>query len=270
MYLKTFHTKEFFAAALSLEEKEDKRDIICNTIRKYGIGIKAPDINLSDYNFKVVGNDILYGLGKIKGVGDANLPYVLKGRPYASLQEAFDKNIIDKKKHFDKKTGEGLIKAGAFDYLNPNRNELLNEFDLIRKDKKAEYKNPEEYNDDKCMEYEMEVLGSSITYMSAWNELAPGKSMEAVITITSIQEKIDKRGNMMAFIKANIGPNKKVDGIIFAKTYYTALDIIKENADFEVKLKKDDNGKKFIISKFTRRPLSGPIMDSNNLLSMLM
>ncbi len=63
---------------------------------KYGIGIRPPDINLSDYNFKVVDNDIVYGLGKIKGVGDAKLPTILKNRPYTSLKDAYDKNIINK------------------------------------------------------------------------------------------------------------------------------------------------------------------------------
>ena len=160
LYLKTFHMKEFFAAVLSLEEKEEKRDIFCNTVRKYGIGIKSPNINLSDYNFKVVGDDILYGLGKIKGVGDATLPTILKNRPYTSLKDAYDKNIINKKKYFDKKTGEGLIKEGAFDFLDFNRNALLNEFQDIRKPSKKEERFIEEnYDKNTCMEYEMEVLG---------------------------------------------------------------------------------------------------------------
>ena len=72
----------------------------------------------------------------------------------------------------------------------------------------------------------------------------------------------------MAFIKADIGPNKNIEGIIFAKTYYNCLDIIKEHQSFSVNLKKDDNGKKFIISKFIKEKQNYNIQQ-DNLLSVL-
>ena len=42
-----------------------------------------------------------------------------------------------------------------------------------------------------CMQYEMEVFGSSISHISKWDNLEAGKSIKTDIYITSIKEKID-------------------------------------------------------------------------------
>ena len=252
----TYHIKEFYAAVLSLEDKEDKRNILCSKIREAGINIKIPDINNSTDKFEVVGEDILYGLNQIKGLGAAKLPIILKNKPYASLEDAYNKNIIGKKKYFDKKTGEALIKAGAFDFEDSNRNALLNKFIDIRKAKKdEEIYDENSYDEMTCMQYEMEVFGSSISHISKWDNLEAGKSIKTDIYITSIKEKIDKNNNMMAFIEADIKPNKKIQGIIFASVYCRNVDLIKLNTKIPCQIKKDENGKKFIVSKIFREKM---------------
>ena len=166
MYLKTFYKTEFFAALLSLQHEQEKIDLYCKVAQNYGIDIVTPDINLSNEQFTAANGKILYGLSSIKGVGASAIPALIANRPYANLEEAYEKAG---KKAFNKKVGESLIKSGAFDFLNNNRNVLLNTFQDIRKAKKEERFDENNYNEFTCIEYEKAVLGSPITYRPYWD-----------------------------------------------------------------------------------------------------
>ena len=48
--------------------------------REMGIAVKPPDVNESDWSFSVHGDTIRFGLGAVKGVGDAAVEAVLAAR----------------------------------------------------------------------------------------------------------------------------------------------------------------------------------------------
>jgi len=86
-----------------------------------------PDINLSDYRFEPVGaHEIRYGLGAIKGTGEAAIGAIVAERkqngPYTGL---FDLCRRVDKRFLNRRVLEALVKAGALDALNGHRASLL-------------------------------------------------------------------------------------------------------------------------------------------------
>ncbi|MBI2384077.1 MAG: DNA polymerase III subunit alpha [Gammaproteobacteria bacterium] len=127
-WLKTHHPAEFMAAVLSCEMSHtDTVVMMIDECRRMGLKILAPDINRSDFRFKVVGpKEILYGLGAIKGAGEGALTGVLEERqkngPFTDLFD-FCRRIDSRKTN--KRVLEALIYSGALDALGPNRPSLL-------------------------------------------------------------------------------------------------------------------------------------------------
>lgn len=249
MYLKTFYRTEFMAALLSLQTTQEKIDLYCKIANGYGIEVTTPDINLSNENFTAVDGKILYGLGSIKGVGATAIPTLIANRPYADIADAYEKAG---KKAFNKKIGESLIKAGAFDFINTNRNSLLNAFQDVRKAKKEERYDEENYSEDVCTEYEQAVLGSAITYKPYWDTVVAGEVVSVELELKNVREKVDKNGNMMAFIDVVV--NKcPLKGVVFASVYCKNVDAFDMNLNKTVcaKIKKDDKGG-FIVNSIIK------------------
>lgn len=246
MYLKTFHRTEFFAALLSLQSTQEKIELYCNIAQNYGIEMSTPDINLSNKNFTAVNGKILYGLGSIKGVGASAIPTLIACRPYTDIADAYEKAG---KKACNKKIGEALIKAGAFDFQDTNRNTLLNIFQDVRKAKKEDRYDESIYGEDICTEYEKEVLGSSITYRPFWDTVQTGEVVSVELELLKVNERKDKNGNMMGFITAKIG-NVEVKGVAFASVYCKNVSAFDVNVSSKVfaKVKKDDKGG-FMVNK---------------------
>jgi DNA polymerase-3 subunit alpha len=126
-YLKAHFPVEFMAATLSSDT--DNTDKIVKSIaecRKMSINILPPDINESEQEFKVIGNRIRFGLEAVKGVGSSAIESILSARekdgPFPSLEDFLLR--VDNKK-VNKKVGESLIKAGAFDSFGIHRAQAL-------------------------------------------------------------------------------------------------------------------------------------------------
>ena len=251
MYLKTYYRPQFMAALLSLQSKPEKIDLYCKVAQGYGIEMAAPNINLSNEHFTAIDNKILYGLGSIKGVGATAIPTLIACRPYTDVADAYEKAG---KKAFNKKIGESLIKAGAFEFQDENRNKVLNIFQDVRQAKKEERFDEEAYNEALCIEYEKNTLGSAITYRPYWDTVQAGEVVNVTMTLKSVREKIDKNGNMMAFINVDIG-NTDLKGVVFASTYCKNVDVFDMNLNTEVyaTIKKDDKGG-FIVNRILKTP----------------
>ncbi len=129
-YLKANFPVEFLIACLNLElNNHDKINIFLQEVRNNNITIIPPCINRSFGNFAIDYNEndtILYGLGAIKSV-TLNFAKILEDE--RSKRGSFKDiiNFIERMpiKSFNKKLLENLIKAGAFDKLHDNRNQLL-------------------------------------------------------------------------------------------------------------------------------------------------
>ena len=116
-YVKAHYPVEFMAALLTVERKNsDKVAEYIRDARAMGIPVLPPDINRSGFDFRVVGEEILFGLSAVKNVGEAAVQAILaereRGGPFASLGDflkRLDLHLVNRR------AVESLIKSGAFD-----------------------------------------------------------------------------------------------------------------------------------------------------------
>jgi len=129
-YLKANYTPEFMAALLSSEiDDSNKRDIMVEHIddaRRLKVEVLPPDVNASDVEFSVRGNQVLFALSAIKGVGRGACEAIVQTRdekgPFKDLYDFCER--VDARS-VGKIAIEKLVKAGAFDSLSANRNQLF-------------------------------------------------------------------------------------------------------------------------------------------------
>lgn len=128
LWLKTYYRSAFMAAVLSADmDKTDKVVNIIDECRDYGIEVKVPDVNFSQYQFTITDEQaVVYGLGAIKGVGEGAIESIVEVREageYKSFQDFC--NRVDLRK-VNRRVLETLCKAGALDALGKNRATLFN------------------------------------------------------------------------------------------------------------------------------------------------
>jgi DNA polymerase III subunit alpha len=128
-FLKTHHPAEFMAAVLSADmDHTDKIVTLKDECDQMGLLVLAPDINESVYPFTVSdANTIRYGLGAIKGVGQAAVESIVaereRGGRYASLEDLCRRLDLNK---LNRRVLEALIRSGSLDGLGPNRATHMN------------------------------------------------------------------------------------------------------------------------------------------------
>lgn len=101
-------------------------------MKKNKVTILPPDINSSFPNFSVESDGaIRFGFNAIKSTTTAVIEKLVEERekngPYTSFRDVFERN----KGSLNKPTAMSLIKAGAFDSLEPNRAKLVASRDLF-------------------------------------------------------------------------------------------------------------------------------------------
>ena len=127
-WLKKHYPSEFMAAVMSADiDNTDKVVGLIHDANSFDLTVLPPDVNRSQYKFTPVAEDqILYGLGAIKGVGLAAIEGIIVERdlngPYADLYQLC--NRVDLKKT-NRKVLTTLIEAGALDGLGANRATLM-------------------------------------------------------------------------------------------------------------------------------------------------
>jgi len=188
-WLKTYYPNEFMAALLTSDKDNmDKVVRYIDEVKRMGIELSPPDICDSLLEFSAISKDdrevILFGLGAIKGVGNAAIEAMLEERvqngDYTSLEDFV--NRIEPSK-VNKRVIESIIKAGGFDRYGYSRKALLDQIELIidtakdasmaRKNAhgslfgddaeitsvKLELRNSDEYSLKEILEFEKEILG---------------------------------------------------------------------------------------------------------------
>jgi len=136
-WLKAHHPAEFLAATLSSDmDDTDKVQVFWKDALENGLTVLAPDVNTSNYRFEPVTDaytqqglpprTIAYGLGAVKGTGQAAIEAILRARteggPFTSI---FDFCRRIDRHSVNRRSIEALIRAGAFDRLENNRAALL-------------------------------------------------------------------------------------------------------------------------------------------------
>ncbi|MEJ2062459.1 MAG: DNA polymerase III subunit alpha [Reinekea sp.] len=128
LWLKTHYPSAFMAATMSSElQNTEKVVIFIEECRQLGLDVLPPDVNAGEYFFTVNENDqIIYGLGAIKGVGEGPVETIVEARknsePFTDLFDFCER--IDSRK-VNKRAIEALIRAGALDTIGPNRDVML-------------------------------------------------------------------------------------------------------------------------------------------------
>ncbi len=126
-YLKANYPAEFMAALLqSVKDDKDKSAIYLAECRRMGIRVLPPDANESDGMFTPVGQDIRYGLGAIRNVGDNVVRGIVEARTEHGKAADFN-TFLDQVPLVvcNKRVIESLIKAGAFDSMGHTRRALM-------------------------------------------------------------------------------------------------------------------------------------------------
>jgi DNA polymerase-3 subunit alpha len=124
-WLKTHFKESFMAAVLSSDmDNTDKVVLFIEECQSMHIKIYKPDVNTGFYKFIVDDNhhSILYGLGAIKGLGQAAIENIVEERQNnGKYKDLFDFcRRVDLRK-VNKRSLEALIKSGALDNLGKNR-----------------------------------------------------------------------------------------------------------------------------------------------------
>jgi DNA polymerase-3 subunit alpha len=118
----------FLAATMSADmNNTDSVHIFYDDCAANQVEVLPPDVNQSEFKFKPISKtQVLYGLGAVKGTGWAAIEVILQARNNdGSFTSLFDFcNRLDLRK-VNRRVIESLIRAGAFDKLEPNRNALL-------------------------------------------------------------------------------------------------------------------------------------------------
>ncbi len=132
-YLKCHYPVEYLSALLSsVAGDQEKTQAYIEEALKYGIKVLPPDINKSFLEYAPDGHNIRFGLASIKQVGEAVIEEIIKERE----ENGEYKSIYDYIKRLDskcsnKKTLEGLIKAGAFSSIEKSRKQLWDNIEYL-------------------------------------------------------------------------------------------------------------------------------------------
>ncbi|MCC6932963.1 MAG: DNA polymerase III subunit alpha [Deltaproteobacteria bacterium] len=143
-YLKT-HYAPYFMAALMTHEMTDTDKTLknINECRKLQIKIIPPNVNTESAQFGVEKGRITFGLAAIKNVGEKAVDRIIEKR---NLSGKF-KGLYDFCRRVDgnllnRRLLENFIKAGAFDWSNLSRAELIKRIDdaiyYAQRDRKAQ------------------------------------------------------------------------------------------------------------------------------------
>ena len=241
-YLKNYYPHEFFAASMSMElSNQNKLSEFYEELKRLNINVIRPDINTCFADFTSNGKDFFYALGAIKNVGYEAISNVVKER----TENGKYKNISDfinrvNPKNINKLQLEGLVRAGAFDEINDNRQSLFNSIPNIILKSKNNFENKmtnqinlfddefksnddflekiDDWNFDTKLSKEFESLGFFISdhplnqYKIIFNQYnivnydyfeneRNSLSSNIACTVLKVQEKKTQKGNSYAIVK---------------------------------------------------------------------
>lgn len=266
-WLKAHYPAAYMAAVLSADM--DHTDKVVHFVEEcYDLDLKIapPDINNCNYMFKVLDEkNLAYGLGAIKGVGQAAIEMIVEARDkQGPFKDLFDFcSRIDAKK-INRRTLESLIKAGAFDSIGPHRASLIASIDhalqhaeqslrdqtlgqhdlfgaMASATPKITYVNAPEWSEQDRLLGEKETLGLYLTghpihrFLKELDNIitdrlielrpAPNKTIHAAGIITSIRLIQTKKGDRMAALAID-DATAQIDVLCFPEAYHKFRELL--------------------------------------------
>jgi len=265
-YLKAHFPVEFMAACLSIDRSNSDRVVLhLSDCRKQNIKVLPPDINESDLDFKVVDNNIRFGLAAIKNVGEIAINSVIQARnkngPFADL---FDLCKRVELRQVNKKVLEALIKCGALDSMKSPRATWMGNLEKIlelaskdQRDEKVGQSNLfggggptkvqidkiEEWDESQRLRFEKESVGFYISghpllkYQSSMDLFSNSRTSELIEKknqstvrmggiISTLKEISTKKGDRMAFATLE-DLQGQTELIIFPEVYRQSIELVK-------------------------------------------
>ena len=132
-YMKRHYPREYMAALLtSVLDSSTKVAEYIAECRELGVSILPPDVNESDANFTVAGDNIRFGLVAIKGIGWGAIQGMVSEReqngPFKDFEDFCHRMAGGE---LNKRAVENLIRAGAFDSMGYKRRALLQVYETV-------------------------------------------------------------------------------------------------------------------------------------------
>lgn len=274
-WLKTHYPAAFMAAVLSSDmDNTDKVVTMIAECRDMGLEIKPPAIAHCHYEFTPIDDKtILYGLGAIKGLGQAAIESILEDRDrngeFTDLFELCRR--VDLRK-INRRTLESLIRAGALDEFGQDRavlmaslndalqaggqhshNQeagLMDMFATETVQQKAPYAQVPAWDEDQRLEGEKLTLGLYLTghpinrYIPTLNKITDSsianinvedrKSIIVAGLIVGIRTMQTKRGDRMAFITLD-DKTGRIELAVFSDMFQQYRDLLVKDALLVVK-----------------------------------
>ncbi|MEZ2302757.1 MAG: DNA polymerase III subunit alpha [Microcoleus sp.] len=140
-YLKANFPVEYMAALLTANSgDQDKVQRYIANCLKLGIEVEPPDINSSELTFTPIKmkhpakDKILFGISAVKNVGEGAIENILaarqEGGDFKSLPDLCDRVNLHA---VNRRALEALIQCGAFDKIENNRQQLINDMEGVIK-----------------------------------------------------------------------------------------------------------------------------------------
>jgi DNA polymerase-3 subunit alpha len=129
-WLKAHYPAEFMAATLSSDmDDTDKVQLFVSDTKHNGVQLLAPDVHASAWRFEPVYEAgkaaIRYGLGAVKGAGEAAVKHLLAARSQGRFKHLFDLCKRVDRRVVNRRTLEAMIRAGALDEIEHDRARAL-------------------------------------------------------------------------------------------------------------------------------------------------
>ncbi|HPN84824.1 MAG TPA: DNA polymerase III subunit alpha, partial [Victivallales bacterium] len=184
-YLKANYPVEFMCA--NLTNKMNKREdmiFILGECKRMGIKVMPPDVNISGISFTVDGDNIRFGLGAVKALGEVAADAIRRSRDKDGKFKDFLEFCVRVGEGLNSRTLQNLCLAGAFDSFGIKRKAIVDKIadtlliaDSIRKEKsesslfddvadfkdtvtKVEYdSSSDEYTERELLAAEKDILG---------------------------------------------------------------------------------------------------------------
>ena len=135
-WLKSHYPAPFMAAVLSgMMDDTDRVSFTVGEIRQMGLQVNGPNVCLSDYQFSIADDrTVIYGLGAVKGVGEALVERVMLEREENGVyKDLFDFCFRIQKRYLNRRALEALIYSGAFDVFGVDRASLIKTYPMAVK-----------------------------------------------------------------------------------------------------------------------------------------
>tara|TARA_B100000886_G_scaffold319641_1_gene260543 strand:+ start:77 stop:3490 length:3414 start_codon:yes stop_codon:yes gene_type:complete len=278
-YLKTYHKEDFIAATMSTElTNTSKLREFVEELKKMNIQIINPSLNKCFSDFRAINGKLYYGLGAIKNVGFEAISNIVKEREkngnFKSLNDFIHR--VDTK-DVNKLQLEGLVKAGAFDEFDKDRNKIINSIPkIIQKIKNINddkenhqtnlFENEQNVKEEfvfttfppwslkEVLSEEFKSIGFYLTNhplneyqeifeqlnINSYDKFYQSDLSESLVagTIMSIQEKKSAKGTPYAIVKFS-DKNSDFELFLFAEILISNRDKLKESESFILTLQKD-------------------------------